>query len=106
MSYEKLADAVKALNDGVSKLSSRMDALGRKDMDAGSSGRPGRKKLYPSYTNDDLAKFISEGVTPMRPQATVDKMKEELAARKSGESKTFVTPQIEGGKPQTKVGRM
>lgn len=105
--FGALADAVDKLNRGVDSIGQRMDALGRKDMDAGGAGQGGtRKRLYPAYSDKELEKFVAEGVTPNRPQQTVDKMKEELAARKSGASKPYVVPQIGGGKPQTKVGRM
>jgi hypothetical protein len=92
MSYKALADAVEKLNAGVDSLGKRMA-----DMDAGRSAQPGRKKMYPGYTTEDLEKTIAKGGAP---QAMI----EEVAARKSGASKTFVTPQIEGGgKPQPKV---
>lgn len=56
-------------------------------------------RKYPSYTLAELEKAVAEG----RGTAA---MEQEIADRKAGLSVPFVTPQIKGGKPITKVGRM
>ena len=56
-------------------------------------------RKYPSYTLAELEKFVAEG----RGNAT---MMQEIEARKAGTSVRLVTPQILGGKVQTKIGRM
>jgi len=88
-------------------LSGRFDAFcaGRKDADAGGMGNPGRKRLYPSYTTVELKKWLIEKTLD---PATKDKVEEEVRARETGESKPFVTPQVEnkGFKPVNKLGRM
>jgi N-methylhydantoinase B/oxoprolinase/acetone carboxylase alpha subunit len=56
-------------------------------------------RRYPSYTLADLEKAVAAGRgTP--------EMMQEIADRKSGASVIKVTPQILGGKAQTRVGRM
>lgn len=56
-------------------------------------------RKYPSYTLAELEKFVAEGKgNPV--------MVQEIADRKSGVSVIRVTPQILGGKAQTRVGRM
>jgi hypothetical protein len=81
--------------DSVEKLSARFDSLcGRRDE---------RKRLYPSYTLKDLKGWVEKGELSGEKLAQV---KEEIAARESGASQVRVTPQIEGGKVQTKIGRM
>lgn len=63
-------------------------------MDAARSNRK-----YPSYTLAQLETFVAEGRgNPV--------MVQEIADRKAGRSTPLVTPQLKGGKPQTKVGRM
>jgi hypothetical protein len=54
---------------------------------------------YPSYTLADLKKAVAEG-------RGNPKMEQEIADRESGKSAIRVTPQIMGGKVQTKIGRM
>ena len=56
-------------------------------------------RKYPSYTLDQLEAFVVEG-------RGNDVMIKEIADRKAGVSKALVVPQIEGGKPKPKVGRM
>lgn len=56
-------------------------------------------RKYPSYTLADLEKMVAEG----RGNAV---MIQEIADRKSGASQVKTTPQILGGKAQTRVGRM
>lgn len=56
-------------------------------------------RKYPSYTLAQLEAAVAEGRgNPV--------MEAEIAARKSGMSVAFRVPQIEGGKPSPKVGRM
>ncbi|MBM6453092.1 hypothetical protein [Lacticaseibacillus paracasei] len=63
-------------------------------MDAARSNRK-----YPSYTLAQLEAFVAEGKgNPV--------MVQEIADRKAGRSVTLVTPQIEGGKPVSRVGRL
>jgi hypothetical protein len=63
-------------------------------MDAARSNRK-----YPAYTLAQLEAFVAEGKgNPV--------MAQEIADRKAGRSATLVTPQLKGGKPVTKVGRM
>jgi hypothetical protein len=63
-------------------------------MDAARSNRK-----YPSYTLADLERFVAEG------QGTPS-MVQEIADRKAGRSVTLVTPQLLGGRPVVKVGRL
>lgn len=56
-------------------------------------------RKFPSYTLADLEKMVAEG----KGNAAI---LEEIAARKAGTSEARVTPQILGGKVQTKLGRM
>lgn len=53
------------------------------------------KRLYPSYTLAELETFIA-GSTARPPvdAGTAEKMKGEIARRKSGESKPKVTPVV------------
>lgn len=56
-------------------------------------------RKYPSYTLAQLEAFVAQGNgNPV--------MVAEIAARKAGTSNVLVVPQIEGGKPTVKVGRM
>ena len=56
-------------------------------------------RKYPSYTLAQLEAFVASGQgNPV--------MVQEISDRKAGTSKTLVTPQIDGGKPTPKVGRM
>jgi hypothetical protein len=64
-------------------------------MDAGHKSQ----RKYPAYTLAQLEAFVAEG-------RGNDVMVKEIADRKAGASKTLVVPQIEGGKAQTKIGRM
>lgn len=59
--------------------------------------RTGRK--YPSYTLSQLEAFVAAGHGN-------DVMIAEIASRKNGSSTVFKTPQIEGGKVRTVIGRM
>jgi hypothetical protein len=63
-------------------------------MDAAKSNRK-----YPSYTLAQLEAFVAEG-------RGNDVMAQEIAARKAGRSAPLRVPQIEGGKPVVKVGRL
>jgi hypothetical protein len=58
-------------------------------------------RMYPSYTTSQL-----KAAAPSADPATRAKMETEIAARESGASQQRVTPQIEGGKPMAKIGRM
>ncbi len=70
------------------------DALGH-----GSDYRGGpHKRLYPAYTLDQLKKFHAEKPHPL--------MAAEIAAREAGVSRVNVTPQIQGGMPIPRLGRM
>lgn len=64
-------------------------------MDAGHKSQ----RKYPAYTLAELETIVAEG-------RGNDVMVKEIADRKAGISKPFVVPQIEGGKAQTKIGRM
>ena len=63
-------------------------------MDAARSNRK-----YPAYTLAQLEAFVAEGKGNPA-------MVQEIADRKAGLSKPAQTPQMAGGKPQTKIGRM
>lgn len=56
-------------------------------------------RKYPSYTLAQLETIVAEG-------RGNDVMIKEIADRKAGVSTVFVVPQIEGGKPNPKVGRL
>lgn len=56
-------------------------------------------RKYPSYTLAELKALIAKG------QGNAV-MEQEIKDRESGASQTRVTPQILGGKTQTKIGRM
>lgn len=56
-------------------------------------------RKYPSYTLAQLEAFVAEGNGN-------EVMVAEIAARKAGASVAFVVPQVEGGKPSPKVGRL
>lgn len=56
-------------------------------------------RKYPSYTLAQLEAFVAEGKGN-------DVMIAEIAARKAGANAALVVPQIEGGKPTPKVGRL
>jgi len=64
-------------------------------MDAGHKSN----RKYPAFSLADLKRFVAEG-------RGNDAMLEEIMAREAGISHPFVTPQILGGKPVTKVGRL
>ena len=85
--------------DAINNLQQRFDAL--IDSDAGAKPR-----MFGSYTTAQLKNSVSEGVNEWRPRETIEKMIKEIQARESGVSKLNVTPQIQGGKPNPKVGRM
>lgn len=69
-----------------------------KTIDAGRSAFDAQR-MYPSMTTTQLRQWVESGdATPLA--------MEELARRDSGESQVRVTPQIMGGKVQTKIGRM
>jgi hypothetical protein len=56
-------------------------------------------RKYPSYTLAQLETAVAEGRgNPV--------MIQEIADRKAGRSNVRVVPQIEGGRAQTKVGRL
>ena len=57
------------------------------------------KMKYPGYTLAQLEQAVAEG-------RGNDVMLKEIADRKAGISKPLVVPQIEGGKPIHKVGRL
>lgn len=56
-------------------------------------------RKFPSYTLAQLEAFVAAGKGS-------ESMVAEIAARKSGRSIAFKTPQIEGGKVRTIIGRM
>ena len=56
-------------------------------------------RKYPSYTLAELKKFVAEG----KGNAA---MEQEIKDRESSASTVRETPQILGGKVQTRVGRM
>jgi hypothetical protein len=56
-------------------------------MDAGNFNPT--KRLYPSYTTDQLLGFIAEGVTKHRTEDQIVAMKWEACRRKAGLSKTL-----------------
>jgi hypothetical protein len=56
-------------------------------------------RKYPAFTTEDLKRFVAEG-------RGTDEMVQEIMARDAGISRPFVTPQIGGGRPIVKVGRM
>jgi hypothetical protein len=60
---------------------------------------PRSNRNYPSYTLADLEGFVAAG-------RGNDVMVQEIAARKAGISHAVVVPQIQGGKPAVKVGRL
>lgn len=64
-------------------------------MDAGHKSQ----RKYPAYTLAQLEAFVAEG-------RGNEVMVKEIADRKAGASNALVVPQIEGGKAQTKIGRM
>ena len=67
---------------------------GAEKMDGATSSRK-----FPSYTTAQLEAAVADGRgTPA--------MIAEIEARKNGTSKILVTPQIMGGKPINKIGRM
>ncbi len=92
-------DKINRIADGVSRIAARFDAM--VDSDAGMKPR-----MFGSYTTAQLKKSVSEGVNEWTPRETIEKMIKEIQARESGESKITSTPQIKGGKPNPKVGRM
>ena len=75
-----------------------------KEMVMDSAHKSNRK--YSAFTTAELRKFVSEGPGEFRDQATLDKMQQEIMARDAGISVPFVVPQIGGGRPTVKVGRM
>ena len=61
-------------------------------------------RAYPSYTTRELEEWL---LRPNLDSTTRAKTLREIEARKSGESKHKVTPQVESGfRPVTKIGRM
>lgn len=56
-------------------------------------------RKYPSYTLAQLEAFVADG-------SGNDVMAQEIAARKAGRNAVLVVPQIEGGKPIHRLGRM
>lgn len=60
-------------------------------------------RMFPSYTLAELEAWL---LKPDLPADTRAKAEQEIAARKAGTSQVSVTPQILGGKPVTKVGRL
>lgn len=60
-------------------------------------------RMYPSYTLADLKKWLDN---PNLDPQTRAKAEAEIKAREEGTSKTRTTPQIMGGKVQTKVDRL
>jgi hypothetical protein len=56
-------------------------------------------RKYPSYTLAQLEAFVTEGNGN-------DVMVKEIADRKAGISNVLVVPQIDGGMPSHKVGRL
>lgn len=58
-----------------------------------------RKRDYPSYTLAELKEWVAKGQGSPRVLA-------EIAAREAGLSEHKVTPQILGGKPINKIGRL
>jgi len=74
-------------------------------MDGGGMGNPGRKRMYPGYSTAELESSLASGKHAPGSDAHT-KMSQEIAARKSGASQPFVVPQLQGGAPKTKVGRM
>lgn len=62
-------------------------------------GAPKSNRKYPAYSLAKLEALVEAGEgNPV--------MVQEIADRKAGISTIRVTPQIEGGKVQTKIGRM
>ena len=66
-------------------------------MDASSSNNRTRK--FPAYTLAQLEAFVAAGTGS-------DAIVAEIEARKSGASTVCKTPQIMGGKPAFRIGRM
>lgn len=58
-------------------------------------------RMYPSYTTANLRNMLDNVDGETRA-----KMEAEIAARESGASLVKVTPQIDGGMVQAKVGRL
>lgn len=56
-------------------------------------------RKYPSYTTAELEAVVAAGNGN-------EVMVEEISRRHAGLSKPFATPQLLGGKPVVKVGRM
>lgn len=79
---------------GRSLNSAEIEALRRKLRDANDAARK-----WPSYTLAELEAAVKAGKGSRE-------MEEEIQNRKSGSSQIRVTPQIEGGKVMTRVGRM
>lgn len=57
------------------------------------------KRAFPGYTLAELEAKVAAGYGN-------DAMVQEIADRKAGKSVVVKTPQIEGGKVKTKLGRM
>jgi hypothetical protein len=92
-------------NDSAKPDSTRRAALdkvlgrtSRKDAD-----RPSTQRMFPSYTTAQLKEFLK---THEMDDEKRKKMETEVANRESGASVVRKTPQIEGGKVITKVGRL
>ena len=60
---------------------------------------PARKRLFPAYTLDELKSWIGLD------DETAKKVAEEIEAREAG-SVARITPQIEGGRVISRIGRM
>lgn len=61
-----------------------------------------RTRQFPSYTTKELKSHLrNELTTEMR-----SKIEAEIVAREAGESKVRVIPQIQGGMPIPRLGRM
>ncbi len=61
------------------------------------------QRLYPSYTTKQLKEIVAVGNLSDDMTAQINA---EIVAREAGISVVKVTPQIEGGKIQSRVGRL
>ena len=67
------------------------------------------KRMYPAYTTAQLESFVADiKANEIGSDACmrVIAMQDEIERRQSGLSVAFHTPQIMGGRPVTKVGRL
>jgi hypothetical protein len=60
-------------------------------------------RMYPAYTTKQLKEIVAVGNLSDDMTAQINA---EIAAREAGLSVTKITPQIEGGMVQAKVGRL